>query len=377
MHNSEYIEENKPFSELQPFKLSPVYLEKIWGGQALKSILDKDIPSTSKIGESWEISAEEPYQTKISQGKFKGHKLGDICKMYSTHLLGNSNDITDFPLLFKFIDANDKLSIQVHPDDLQAIEHKWGVRGKTECWYVVEAPKDGTIIVGLNKSISKEEMFEAIEKGNFKNLLKEEKIYPDDLLLIPAGTIHSIMSNTLIYEVQESSDVTLRIYDWDRYDKNGKQRPLQIEDALNVTDTNHYGSFKISPVTLNYENYSHSYRVACRYFAIEQYSIYKNVIIKLEPKKSFSALTIISGSVTLTNINVSIELKKGESAIIPACCVDSSISASSDSKFLITTVPDLRKEVINPLKKQGIPIASIIQLGGVIPEKNDLLTLVR
>ncbi len=377
MHSREYIDEKNQSTELQPFKLSPVYLEKIWGGQALKPILNKDIPATSKIGESWEISAEEPYQTTISQGKFKGHKLGDFCKTYGPHLLGKGSNSTDFPLLFKFIDANDKLSIQVHPDDLQSIEHKWGDRGKTECWYVVDAPKDGTIIVGLNKSISKEEMFEAIEKGNFKNLLKEERIYPDDLLLIPAGTIHSIMSNTLIYEVQESSDVTLRIYDWDRYDSNGKQRSLQIEDAVNVTNTNSYDSFKIPPVILNYENYSHSYRVACRYFAIEQYSTYKKVTINLEPKKSFSALTIISGSVTLINTNFSIELKKGESAIIPACCINSSISASSNSKFLITTIPDLREEIINSLKKQGIPIASIIQLGGVIPEKNDILSLMK
>jgi mannose-6-phosphate isomerase len=200
MHNDEYVSGKRVDPQIHPFKLSPVYLEKIWGGQAFKTILGKEIPPTSKIGESWEISVEEPYQTTILQGEFNSHKLGDFCKMFGPQLLGKTDDSNKFPLLFKFIDANDKLSIQVHPDDTQAIEHKWGLRGKTECWYIVDAPKDGTIIVGLNKSISKDEMFDAIEKGTFKNLLKEEKVYPDDLLLIPAGTIHSIMSKTLIYE---------------------------------------------------------------------------------------------------------------------------------------------------------------------------------
>jgi mannose-6-phosphate isomerase len=364
--------------ELSPFKVSPVFLEKIWGGQALGEKLNKKIPQNIKIGESWEISGEEPYQSTITDGPHKGKRLTDICKIYGSKFLGGSFRNDGFPLLCKFIDANDILSVQVHPDDSQAVELRLGTRGKTECWYIVDAAPGATIIVGLRKSISKEEMRIAINKGTFREMLKEEPIAPGDFLFIPAGTIHAIMSNTLIYEVQESSDITLRVYDWDRIDISDKPRQLHIEDAVKVTDTLAHESYKIKPVVLTYKEYTHSYRVACRYFLIEQYSTSTPTTIYLPVKISFTILTMMKGSVVLIDSSKkAITVTNGESILIPAMWKDCSISTSAGSEILLSSVPDLMSEVIVPLKKRDVAVKDIIALGGVVEERNDILKEMR
>jgi mannose-6-phosphate isomerase len=365
-------------SKINPFKVSPLFLEKIWGGQALRNTLNKNTSGGAKIGESWEVSGEEPYQSKIAEGPHEGKRLGDICKMYGGKFLGSGNDNDQFPLLYKFIDANDKLSVQVHPDDFQAQEYGWGTRGKTECWYIVNAAPGATVIAGLKKSISRDEMLDAINNRTFSSMLNEEPIAPGDILFIPAGTIHAIMSNTLIYEVQESSDITMRVYDWDRLDDSGKPRMLHIKDAVNITDTQHRGSYKIKPVTLTHQNYIHSYRVACKFFSVEQYSIKNPVTITLPVKKSFCVLTMVKGCVTMLDaVNNSITISNGESVLIPAMYDNCLISGSEESEILLSYVPDLAKEVIEPLTKINVPIPDIIALGGVVGERNDVLALMR
>jgi mannose-6-phosphate isomerase len=298
--------------------------------------------------------------------------------VYGNKLLGSNIPNNEFPLLYKFIDANDMLSVQVHPDDSQAVGEHLGPRGKTECWYIVDAAPGATIIVGLKKNISKEEMQTAINKGTFREMLSEEPITAGDLLFIPAGTIHAIMSNTLIYEVQESSDITLRVYDWDRLDNSGKPRQLHIEDAVKVTDTLTHESYKIKPVILTHKSYTHSFRVACRYFAIEQYSVTKATTIALPVKYSFSVLTLMKGSVTLTDSEKNaVTINNGESVLVPALYEDLSINANAESEILLSTVPDLKKEIIGPLKKLNVPEIDIIALGGGVVERNDILKEMR
>ena len=365
-------------SKINPFKVSPLFLEKIWGGQALRDTLNKNILGGTKIGESWEVSGEEPYQSIISDGPHEGKRLGDFCRTYGGDFLGSGNDNDQFPLLYKFIDANDKLSVQVHPDDFQAKEYGWGTRGKTECWYIVNAAPGATVIAGLKKSISRDEMLDAINNKTFRSMLNEEPIAPGDILFIPAGTIHAIMSHTLIYEVQESSDITMRVYDWDRLDDSGKPRMLHIEDAVKVTDTQYRGSYKIKPVKLTYQSYIHSYRVACKFFSVEQYSIKNPVTITLPVKKSFSVLTTVKGRVTLFGAaKNSITISNGESVLIPAMYDNCLISGCEESEILLSYVPDLAKEVIEPLTKRNVPIPDIIALGGVVGERNDVLAVMR
>jgi mannose-6-phosphate isomerase len=358
-----------------PLKLQPLYMDKIWGGQALKTKLSKDIPSNLKIGESWEISGVDGNQTSIADGAYKGKALGELCSQYGAEILGPIDTENVFPLLYKFIDANDKLSVQVHPDDNQAQYHGWGRFGKTECWYIVDAPEGASIIVGLKKSLTREEMADAIAKGTFRQLLTEEPVVPGDMLFIPAGTIHAIMANTIIFEVQQSSDVTLRVYDWDRVDDSGKPRALHIQDAVKITDTKAYGSFKIKPVAVSTELFTYSVRVACKYFAIEQYDFNKEGTCKLPAKKSFSTITLLDGTLLISDSSGTTNLTKGESVVLPASLNDVTMSGSKGSKLLVSSVPDLYNEIIKPLSDKGIAKQDIIGLGGVVPERNDLLSL--
>ncbi|NLD93424.1 MAG: hypothetical protein GX639_12240 [Fibrobacter sp.] len=355
----------------EPFKVNPVFLEKIWGGDALAKKLGKYVDTAIKVGESWEVSGENPHQSTIHNGPYKGLPLGDFCEQYGKDFVG-ACEYTSFPLLYKFIDANDKLSVQVHPDDTQTISNAWGIRGKTECWYVVDAQDGATIITGLKKDITRNEMRTAIADGSFRSMLQEETVHPGDLFFIPAGTIHAIMAGTLIYEVQESSDTTFRVYDWDRYDATGNPRDLHIDNAIMVSDCTAHGSARITPVIIEHNGYTRSVRVICRYFSLEEYILTKGVSIVISAKKSFSVITAVNGAVTLQCNNSTFEINRGETACIPALS-DYTIMSKEMSTMLISSVPDIFNDYVVPLRAHGVSDSAIIALGGNIREKNDVL----
>jgi mannose-6-phosphate isomerase len=355
----------------EPFKVSPVFLEKIWGGNALAKKLGKQVDEGMRVGESWEVSGEIPYQSPIRTGPYKGMPLGDFCERYGRDFLGTCDSIS-FPLLYKFIDANDKLSVQVHPDDIQTVTNNWGVRGKTECWYVVDAEEGATIITGLKTDLSRDAMRNAVADGSFRSVLQVETVHPGDMFFIPSGTIHAIMAGSLIYEVQESSDITFRVYDWDRLDDKGKPRDLQIDNAIMVSDCTTHGSAKITPVLVEHNGYSRSIRVICRYFALEEYDLTKGVSAAIAGKKSFSVITAIKGAVTLQCNNVSLEINHSESVCIPAMS-DYTLLSKDKSTLLVSSVPDIYNDYIIPLKKLGISDSAIIALGGNVMAKNDVL----
>lgn len=355
----------------EPFKVNPVFLEKIWGGDAHLKKLGKCVDAGIKIGESWEVSGEKPYQSPIHTGPYKGMPLGDFCEHYGRDFLGTNVD-TFFPLLHKFIDANDKLSVQVHPDDKQAVTNNWGMRGKTECWYVVDAKESAIIITGVKKDITRDAMRTAILDGSFKSMLQEETVHAGDLFLIPSGTIHAIMAGSLIYEVQQSSDITFRVYDWDRLDDKGKPRDLHIDNAVKVSDCTAHGSARITPVIVEHNGYIRSIRVVCRYFALEEFDLTKGVSAVISGKKSFSVITAIKGAVTLQCNNVSLEIDHGESACIPSMS-NYTLLSKDKSTLLISSVPDIYHDYVIPLRKLGISDSAIIALGGNVREKNDVL----
>jgi len=359
----------------EPFKVNPVFLEKIWGGDALSKKLGKHVETTIKVGESWEVSGEHPYQSAIDNGPYKGMPLGNFCDSYGRNFLG-ACESSSFPLLYKFIDANDKLSVQVHPDDTQAVENNWGVRGKTECWYVVDAKEGASIITGLKKNITRDEMRTAITDGSFKSMLQEETIRAGDLFFIPAGTIHAIMDGVLIYEVQESSDITFRVYDWDRLDDKGKPRDLHIDNAVKVASCTAHGSARIAPVVVEHNGYTHSVRMVCRYFALEEYDLTKGVSAVISGKKSFSVITAIKGTVTVQCNNSTLDINRGESACIPAMS-NYTILAKEKSTLLVSSIPDIYNDYIIPLRMHGVSDSAIIALGGNTGEKNDVLRVIK
>ncbi|MDD2286153.1 MAG: class I mannose-6-phosphate isomerase, partial [Paludibacter sp.] len=222
---------------LYPLKFTPILKDKIWGGSTLKKLFNK--PSeTDKLGESWELSGYNGDISVASNGFLAGKSLGELIENYKGDLVGSQ--VYDrfgrtFPLLFKLIDANDNLSIQVHPGDEVALE-RHNSFGKTEMWYVIDAEPEGELIIGFKKDCTKEAYLKALEDGNLGDLLQCVKVAKGDVLFIPAGLVHAIGKGVVLAEIQQTSDITYRIYDYNRLDENGKERDLHTEDVLDVID---------------------------------------------------------------------------------------------------------------------------------------------
>ena len=220
---------------MEPIFLTPYFRPKIWGGRKLKTIFNYDIPE-GKVGEAWIISGYKDDASTVTEGPFKGQSLRDV---YHNHpeLFGNPKE-KEFPLLVKFLDANDNLSVQVHPDDEYAAKVE-NDRGKTESWYVLQADPGAYLIYGHHAK-TKEELAEMIKNGDWDHLLRKVPIKAGDFFYVPAGTIHALTKGSLVIETQQSSDVTYRLYDYDRVDqKTGKKRELHTKKSIDVTTVPH------------------------------------------------------------------------------------------------------------------------------------------
>ena len=220
---------------LYPLKFEPILKDKIWGGTKLKSIFNK-AAATEKLGESWELSGYENDESVVTNGFLAGNSLSELIEIYMGELVGDN--IYDeyglsFPLLFKLIDANENLSIQVHPGDEIASE-RHNSYGKTEMWYVVNAEAGAELIIGFSENCSRDEYLDALEEGKVENLLQKVPIKKGDVYFIPAGLVHAIGKGVVVAEIQQSSDITYRIYDYKRTDDKGNERELHTEQALDV-----------------------------------------------------------------------------------------------------------------------------------------------
>jgi len=235
--------------QLYPLKFEPIFKETLWGGSKLKSVLNKNIPS-EKTGESWELSAVEGNMSVVKEGFLQGNTLEEIIEVYMSDLVGEKvyeKFGVEFPLLIKFIDAADDLSIQVHPND-ELAKKRHHAYGKTEMWYILEADPGAKLITGFNRKLDKETYLDYFRNGRLRELLNYEPVKAGDVFLIPAGRIHAIGKGILLAEIQQTSDITYRIYDWDRKDAHGKPRELHVEDALDAIDYNYYKEYKTSYV---------------------------------------------------------------------------------------------------------------------------------
>ena len=228
---------------LYPLKFKPIVKDKIWGGPRLRDVLGKK--ASDKAGESWEISCVEGDVSEVENGYLKGNNLMDLAEVYMGDLMGDKvyeKYGLEFPLLIKFIDASDVLSVQVHPDDKLAKE-RHSSYGKTEMWYIVESDQ-GELIAGFNRELDKEAYEKHFKAGTLKEILNHEKVSPGDIYYMPAGRVHAIGAGVLLAEIQQTSDVTYRIYDWDRIDDAGKPRELHTELALDAIDFSPVKNYK-------------------------------------------------------------------------------------------------------------------------------------
>ena len=302
---------------LYPLKFQPILKDKIWGGNKLKSIFNKAAES-DKLGESWELSGYENDESVITNGFLAGNNIAELIEIYMGELVGEKNFDEfgyAFPLLFKLIDANQNLSIQVHPNNEVAIE-RHNTLGKTEMWYVVDADEDGKLVIGFSKDCTQEEYLEALENDQVENLLQSITVKKGDVFFIPAGLVHAIGKGVVIAEIQQSSDITYRIYDYKRVDDNGHERELHTEQALDVID------FKasINPKT-SYQVVENqiSPLVSCEFFTTNMLKFDKAITRNYGSIDSFVVYMCLEGSFVLICNDEKLNVNKGETILIPAC----------------------------------------------------------
>ncbi len=320
-----------------PLKFSPWLRTMVWGGNRISQYKQLD-HLQDHIGESWEISAITDHASIISDGAYQGISLPDMVSKFREQLVGHHVYDTygeRFPLLIKFIDAHQDLSIQVHPDDDLACRlHGEGQYGKTEMWYVIDAEPGSYLYSGMKVSVTPEEYRSRIADGTICDILARHEVHPGDVFFIPAGRVHAICSGILLAEIQQTSDWTYRIYDYNRLGLDGQPRQLHTEYAVLATDlnvTNYRTSYESIPNVLNKI-------ITCRYFTTYRLELTHQLNIDLCPADSFVALMNLSGTCNIATANGTIQLSTGESALIPACEASFEVHPlTTKSQLLIAT----------------------------------------
>ncbi|KAA6332159.1 Mannose-6-phosphate isomerase ManA [termite gut metagenome] len=322
---------------MYPLKFEPILKQTLWGGDKIITFKKMNNPTTG-IGESWELSGVENNESIVANGVYKGHTLTEILSNKKEELVGEANYArfgNQFPLLIKFIDAKQDLSIQVHPtDDLAKKRHN--SNGKTEMWYVVEADKETKLRVGFSKQITPKEYKERIHNNTITEVLQEYEIAKGDVFFLPAGRIHSIGAGAFIAEIQQTSDITYRIYDFNRKDTNGKPRELHTDLAREAIDyevladyRTKYESIANEPVEL----------VACSYFTTSVYDIAEEISCDYSELDSFVIFICIEGACQLTdNEKNEITLHSGETVLLSATTQEVTITPNGAVKLLETYI---------------------------------------
>ncbi len=317
--------------ELYPLKFQPIFKETLWGGRKLETKLNKNLPE-GKIGESWEISGVKNNISVVSNGILAGKTLDYLIETFGAKLLGHK--ILErfngaFPLLIKFIDAAEDLSVQVHPDDSFAEKNALGF-GKTEMWYVIDCDNDASLISGFKHATYKADYLEKLESKSLSELLNRVEVSAGDVFFIPPGRVHTIGKGILLAEIQQSSDTTFRIYDWDRTDKNGKTRELHLDDAMNVLD---FGACREAKTRYDLFN-ENAELCKSNYFTVNKIQISKPLYKHYTEFDSFIILMGIAGEITVTTNEISETLSVGETILLPADCKQVTILPTDKAKFL-------------------------------------------
>lgn len=302
--------------ELYPLRFQPIFKDKIWGGNKLKKILAKDVNS-SKTGESWEISAVGQDVSKVVSGALKGASLRALIKDYKEELIGKSvykKLDGKFPLLFKFIDAKENLSLQLHPND-ELAQKRHASLGKTEMWYVIQADPDAGIYVSFEKGTTKKDYLQYLEKDRIQEIMHFEKVKTGDVFFIKPGLVHAIGEGVLLAEIQQSSDITYRIFDWNRNDAEGNSRKLHVDLALRAID------FELGDYKIAYKNKPNVWEklIENKYFKTQKINLSGNLSVNYSTTDSFVVLMCVGGEVTVKTKFGNEILKLGETILIPAC----------------------------------------------------------
>jgi len=305
-------------SELYPLLFEPIFKDRIWGGTKLKSLLNKNIPNNT-TGESWELSSVEGDVSIVKNGFLKGKSLSELLAAYPAEILGKKiyqQFGNQFPLLFKFLDAKEDLSIQLHPND-ELAKKRHNSFGKTEMWYVIQADKDAKLIVGFKEKSSPKEYLKHLEDKTIVSILDEIPVQQGDVFFLETGTIHAIGAGTVIAEIQQTSDITYRIYDFDRRDANGNTRELHNDLAIEAINYNKVSAKKEYNQISNASNLA----VDCSYFTTNVLPL-NGKVRKQNNGNSFYVYMCTEGNFSIVYQQFEYSFTKGDTVLLPAIISD-------------------------------------------------------
>lgn len=317
---------------LYPLKFKPIAKTKIWGGESLRR-LPRHWSESQRIGECWEISGLLGNESVVENGVLAGNTLNELLEVYMSdlvgdHVYGRYGDT--FPLLLKLIDAADDLSVQVHPDD--ALAQKMGEPfGKTEIWYVLDAQKNAAVILGFKRAVTPEELYQRVHAGTLLEVLQRHLVQRGDVIMVPAGTVHAICKGCMLLELQQSSDTTYRLYDYDRLQSSGLKRPLHVNEALTAIDYEHWKHTVITPECCH----NTLVNVAdCKYFTMNQMILDKAHEYDLAPIDSFVLLSCVEGVVHCSAPEGVENIAAGETLLVPAAINSMILIPDGEAKLL-------------------------------------------
>lgn len=292
-----------------PLLLEPAVHVKVWGGRQLETVMGKSLPTDEPYGEAWELHDS----VTVANGPYAGRTIGELIAVMGHALIGQAHDpVEGMPLLAKLIDASAWLSVQVHPNDVQARELEGDPRGKTEAWIILATEPDARLVVGLKPGTSREAVAAAIRENTLEDLLVYATVQPGDVLYMPANTVHALGPGILLYEIQQSSNITYRLYDWGRMGLDGKPRELHIQKGVQVSNLE-----TLPEITHPDPKGATTVLVSGEYFETVLHQLDDHVVV-LETSGRFHALTCIEGAVMAEASRVQVPLQSGQTVLVPA-----------------------------------------------------------
>ena len=338
---------------LCPARLEPIFSPRPWGARTLAPLFPDKSNLAEPLGEAWLTGNE----CRFASGPFAGKNLGEVWPDISVDWAGTQINTHDgaFPLLVKFIFAQQKLSVQVHPDDAYASLHEKsaGGRGKTEMWYVVDAQPGAEVLVGLEPSVTPEIFKHAITGESVEDCLQHIPLRPGDTMFVPAGTTHTIGAGLVLCEIQQNSDLTYRVYDYNRRDASGKPRELHLEKAFDVIRFGEQRGGKVAPVTIERAGVKKTFLAACPYFATERWHFNSPVSTSTAPEH-FELWIVIEGTGSIRWSNESAQFAPAQVWLIPAALGAFTIIPESSATFLRTYVPHSLAAIAENLVREGV-----------------------
>lgn len=321
-----------------PLRFHPLFRSYIWGGSRLENDLKKPVPESKVWAESWELVDHGLDQSIVAEGPHSGKALRELIELDSQGILGTGVETATFPLLLKFLDCNRVLSVQVHPNDDYAKKMPQPDLGKTEAWYVIDREPGAKVYAGLKEGVTQETLRKAIQSGSCEELLHIIEPEPGDCIFIPAGTVHALGAGLLVAEIQQASDTTFRLFDWNRVDDQGRPRPLHVEQALEVTN---YEAGPVNVVLPIEQARGVELLVSCPYFELNRYTAGPHRLVS----GGFKIVTVVRGDVVLQDTQGKTLLAFGQTALLPASHEETQLSLGPESVALVASLPNSNRGV--------------------------------